>query len=235
MTIDSLLMPPPPKRLRDDTEHHSTEALLRNVEFSMPSDNHAAIMSSSQHASCALEAAIRQGDLSCGMMQQQEGTGGMSSLPETINFVTPPKTAEAPADTRDETNYSDNDSMQSERSTVIAESMTSEYQGERVMPETTTTRFSDIIGHASVKLRIDEMLLPLALPPALADSILTGVRSLPACLLLYGPPGCGKVRIRIAWYCRFATVPYLCLHANDNKQDCSLYSYTHIFPIHSSF
>jgi SpoVK/Ycf46/Vps4 family AAA+-type ATPase len=58
-----------------------------------------------------------------------------------------------------------------------------------------TTRFSDIIGHGSVKLRIDEILLPLALPPSLTDSILIGVRASPASILLYGPPGCGKVSV----------------------------------------
>jgi SpoVK/Ycf46/Vps4 family AAA+-type ATPase len=56
------------------------------------------------------------------------------------------------------------------------------------------TRFSDIVGHGAVKLRIDEILLPMALPPILAESILTGIRSLKASILLYGPPGCGKVR-----------------------------------------
>jgi SpoVK/Ycf46/Vps4 family AAA+-type ATPase len=57
------------------------------------------------------------------------------------------------------------------------------------------TRFSDIIGHGSAKLRLDEMLLPLALPPTLAQNILTGVRSIPASILLYGPPGCGKTQL----------------------------------------
>jgi hypothetical protein len=56
------------------------------------------------------------------------------------------------------------------------------------------TRFSDIIGHASVKLRIDELILPLGLPSAIADSVLKGIRSIPASIFLYGPPGCGKVR-----------------------------------------
>jgi hypothetical protein len=37
-----------------------------------------------------------------------------------------------------------------------------------------STKFSDIIGHSHVKLRLEEVLLPLALPPQLADSILTG-------------------------------------------------------------
>jgi len=36
------------------------------------------------------------------------------------------------------------------------------------------TRFDDIIGHSDAKLRLDEALLPLALPPSLALSILTG-------------------------------------------------------------
>lgn len=62
-------------------------------------------------------------------------------------------------------------------------------------PESKTPRFSDIIGHAAVKLRLDEVLLPLALPQKLADSILTGVRSMPASILLFGPPGCGKTQL----------------------------------------
>ena len=36
------------------------------------------------------------------------------------------------------------------------------------------TRFSDIIGHGAAKLRLDEMLLPLALPMELSKSIFTG-------------------------------------------------------------
>jgi len=56
-------------------------------------------------------------------------------------------------------------------------------------------RFNDIIGHSAVKLRLDEVLLPLALPPALADTILVGVRSQSASILLFGPPGCGKTQL----------------------------------------
>ena len=40
---------------------------------------------------------------------------------------------------------------------------------------TSDVRFRDIIGHAAAKLRLDEALLPLALPSSLADSILTGM------------------------------------------------------------
>lgn len=194
-SIDSILMPPPPKRLRE-------EGLVRaDVEFSMACEhrNAAAVssMHQSQHASCALD---RAGNESILDMRQQGATIGAAALPDTINFVTPPPKTLQTTTSEDEngettTAYSETDSMQSERSTVIVDSMESEKRRDEDMPVTTTTRFSDIIGHASVKLRIDEMLLPLALPPSLSESILTGVRSLPACLLLYGPPGCGKVRV----------------------------------------
>eukprot|EP00980_Cylindrotheca_fusiformis_P010113 scaffold2243_cov122-Cylindrotheca_fusiformis.AAC.29 len=60
---------------------------------------------------------------------------------------------------------------------------------------TVTTKFSDIIGHGHVKLRLEEVLLPLALPQQLADSILIGVRANTASILMYGPPGCGKTQL----------------------------------------
>jgi hypothetical protein len=93
-------------------------------------------------------------------------------------------------------------------------------QGKKASKGSLFTRFSDIIGHGAVKLRLDEVLLPMALPPSLADSILTGtlvyaselsaqmfmiaqsdvlsskgIRSLSASILLFGPPGCGKVNL----------------------------------------
>jgi SpoVK/Ycf46/Vps4 family AAA+-type ATPase len=58
------------------------------------------------------------------------------------------------------------------------------------------TRFKDIIGHGAVKLRLDELLLPLALPERITQTVLKGIRALPASILLYGPPGCGKVSIQ---------------------------------------
>jgi hypothetical protein len=57
---------------------------------------------------------------------------------------------------------------------------------------TVTTTFKDIIGHQAVKLRMDEVLLPLALPSALSKAILQGIRAYSPSLLLYGPPGCGS-------------------------------------------
>lgn len=49
-----------------------------------------------------------------------------------------------------------------------------EEEEEEILLPTETTRFRDIIGHTQAKLRLDEALLPLALPPDLADSILKG-------------------------------------------------------------
>jgi hypothetical protein len=37
-----------------------------------------------------------------------------------------------------------------------------------------STRFSDIIGHGGAKLRLEETILPLALPSSLAHTLLTG-------------------------------------------------------------
>ena len=42
-------------------------------------------------------------------------------------------------------------------------------------PTLVNVSFRDIIGHGQAKLRLDEALLPLALPSDLADSVLTGV------------------------------------------------------------
>jgi hypothetical protein len=61
-------------------------------------------------------------------------------------------------------------------------------------------RLDDIIGHGCVKLRMDELLLPLGLPESILDTVFTGTRATPASILLYGPPGCGKVGYaKFAW------------------------------------
>lgn len=69
-----------------------------------------------------------------------------------------------------------------------------EHSQPRSQAAATMTHLRDIVGHAAVKLRIDELLLPLGLPDSLVDTVLTGSRSIPATILLHGPPGCGKVR-----------------------------------------
>ena len=57
-----------------------------------------------------------------------------------------------------------------------------------------TTKLQDIIGHDAAKLRIQETILLLSLPTSVVESVLKGIRSVPASILFYGPPGCGKVR-----------------------------------------
>lgn len=64
--------------------------------------------------------------------------------------------------------------------------------------QSSTILFDDIIGHKSAKIRLEEVLLPLSLPPELAQSLLTGIRSLSPSILMYGPPGCGKVSLMYA-------------------------------------
>lgn len=56
-------------------------------------------------------------------------------------------------------------------------------------------KFSDIIGHHHVKLRLKEALLPIALPSHIADSVLKGIRANPTSIFMYGPPGCGKTEL----------------------------------------
>jgi SpoVK/Ycf46/Vps4 family AAA+-type ATPase len=68
------------------------------------------------------------------------------------------------------------------------------------------TRLSDITGHAAVKLRLEEVLLPLVLPAALLARVYRGIRSNSStgsssstggntALMFYGPPGCGKTQL----------------------------------------
>lgn len=44
-------------------------------------------------------------------------------------------------------------------------------------PDPTLPRFNDIIGHGAVKLRIEEVLLPMALPDSIASVVLSGTYS----------------------------------------------------------
>jgi AAA+ superfamily predicted ATPase len=53
------------------------------------------------------------------------------------------------------------------------------------------TRLCDIVGHENAKLRIGEVLMSIS--PRFSR-YMTGIRALPASILLSGPPGCGKVR-----------------------------------------
>lgn len=80
-----------------------------------------------------------------------------------------------------------------EESTVNNDFVTKSDKGYDIPP--INASFRDIIGHGQAKLRLDEALLPLALPPELAESVLSGIRAAPASILLHGPPGCGKTKL----------------------------------------
>ncbi|KAL9182029.1 hypothetical protein ACHAXT_012372 [Thalassiosira profunda] len=75
-------------------------------------------------------------------------------------------------------------------------------------------RFRDIIGHSQAKLRLDEALLPLALPADLASTVLAGIRAAPASILLHGPPGCGKTQLAKA-VAGEAGAAFLCVGPSD--------------------
>jgi SpoVK/Ycf46/Vps4 family AAA+-type ATPase len=70
-----------------------------------------------------------------------------------------------------------------------------EFVSSPLPPPLVGVSFRDIIGHSQAKLRLDEALLPLALPQDIASSVLTGIRAAPASILLHGPPGCGKTKL----------------------------------------
>jgi hypothetical protein len=174
--IDSILMPPPRKRPRGGVE---SAFLAKDIVFSLP-------MSTSQNVlpTPSIDDSRINPDLDSSasipiITGAPQNEDHVACLPEAINFVTPPK-IDSWSHEPSMTNFSETDSIQTEHSTVLDESFSVSNENrerghEDAQPETTSTRFSDIIGHASVKLRIDEMLLPLALPLTLAQSILTGM------------------------------------------------------------
>jgi ATP-dependent 26S proteasome regulatory subunit len=86
-----------------------------------------------------------------------------------------------------------------------------------------TTRLKDIIGHARAKLRIEEIILPMGLPDEVASSVLRGIRQMPASILLYGPPGCGKVSLPIKWI-KFTLICF------PTKSICSFHSFCTNYP-----
>lgn len=63
------------------------------------------------------------------------------------------------------------------------------------------SRLNDIIGHSALKTRVQEILLPLKLPLNVVSSVLKGIRSMPASILLYGPPGeLGRSRYNLSYH-----------------------------------
>jgi ATPase family associated with various cellular activities (AAA)/AAA+ lid domain len=65
--------------------------------------------------------------------------------------------------------------------------------GSGSMRSAEASTLDEIVGHDEAKIRVQEVLLSLS--PRFS-AVMTGIRALPPSILLYGPPGCGKVR---AW------------------------------------
>jgi SpoVK/Ycf46/Vps4 family AAA+-type ATPase len=81
-----------------------------------------------------------------------------------------------------------------------------EEQEDRIAHSIPKTKLHHIQGHVNAKLHLEEALLPLALPPGLAQRVFGGIRgggggssssssSSSSNILLYGPPGCGKTQL----------------------------------------
>lgn len=71
---------------------------------------------------------------------------------------------------------SDSDSAMRDDST-FNDTSASKFQS----PDPTLPRFKDIIGHGHAKLRIEELLLPMALPLSVTNSVLTGASNDSVC------------------------------------------------------
>lgn len=56
-----------------------------------------------------------------------------------------------------------------------------------------SSSFEDIIGHEEVKMKMKQVLQPFLLPEHIVQRVFVGIRASVSSILLYGPPGCGKV------------------------------------------
>ena len=132
-------------------------------------------------------------------------TTSFATTPEQQLVDAPPVTTTSSSlTTEQEMTTRTNEENDEDTSSSINSTRKRSLPGPEQDPETTestssivipTTTFADIIGHGAVKLRLDEILLPLALPPPLVSKVLCGIRSTSASILLSGPPGCGKTQL----------------------------------------
>lgn len=187
-------MPPPRKVIRRGSRELEEALTNGKVELSLPKQDWRAWVSTAWNESSTDQVADSRSDVSNAFGDRASGPGEATgneegfACPQTPSpIVSRHKAAKEPR--QSQRCHKDASTEQSSHSAV---DQNSELATE---PQSRLPRFSDIIGHAAVKLRLDEVLLPLALPPALADSILVGVRSLSTSILLFGPPGCGKTQL----------------------------------------
>ena len=188
-------MPPPNKVMRRGSQELEDAIQNGHVQLSLPPQQWSSWISTPREASSwhVHDTCCESGESTSS--RQSAGTvyhcpqGGESAMPMYEDDHDDP----TPCDAEEQDDRG--------RSPLVKTSVTSQDQqdnnssNEESIVGRSLPRFNDIIGHSAVKLRLDEVLLPLALPPALADTILVGVRSLSASILLFGPPGCGKTQL----------------------------------------
>jgi hypothetical protein len=144
---DAASLPPPRKILRRGTTELEDALENGEVELSLPQHELTSWMGRSpgwKHATTITKEESKQGKF-------QDST-----------------TSTEVSTSRSAAGQTTNDDGQEE--TVLQEPQQTKSKSKDII----STKFSDIIGHSHVKLRLEEVLLPLALPPQLADSILTG-------------------------------------------------------------
>jgi ATP-dependent Clp protease ATP-binding subunit ClpA len=219
-SIDDILLPPPAKVLKRGTQEIEDAMKKGEVTLSLPPQELAAWLypQKQQQEECAIDvedgstimASDSNGSIHSVYSNFPDDTSGMQpSLNEEMHDgrgnhhhqVDEEATTQQTQQQKDDDDHGGNDSPArascdaSASSTVDVTPSSTRKRDVKTMSEQSRTRFRDIIGHGAVKLRLDEILLPLALPTNLADSILTGIRSSSASILLYGPPGCGKTQL----------------------------------------
>lgn len=175
--IDSILMPPPSKRSRGGTIVSPDEALSKDVAFSLPST----MYQTAVPVWSSPNAPVRDGsqDEICtdGIGGRSSGYGRSTKAPQQVSQSDVEVSRAAGEESLKGDCYGDGDDSIKTDSTTLIDSVDGDAsdRGALSLRQTPiTTRFSDIVGHAAAKLRIDEMLLPLALPAPIATSVLTG-------------------------------------------------------------
>jgi len=196
--VDSLLMPPPPPRLPKRQKTVSVEGADNN------NNNNIGSSETRQHPdSILIPAAASHHNNNYSSNNNNNNSGDVHSISPKpfssgVKALTTNSSNEDFFDANENDDNStnlqgDNDNTQS-KSTPLNTTNDSK-KNKHHQSNNNSPTFRDIIGHGQAKLRLDEALLPLALPPDLAESVLTGIRASPSSFLLHGPPGCGKTKL----------------------------------------
>lgn len=187
--MDTSCMPPPRKVMRRGSQELEQAVVVGAVNLSLPKQDWTSWLSFGWEGS---PQATRENISKISDSQYMQVSPGETERP--AHHSSPHKANLATNVQRDPSPIPENDPQ-----SIANENTHPVHEDPLVLEEASSNshlpRFCDIIGHEEVKIRLDEVLLPLGLPRRLADSILTGVRSMPTTILLFGPPGCGKTEL----------------------------------------